>query len=281
MSSGPKLKLRMIRPAGSSIFATLAKSFELSQHLDLLLTLSLHRIKVRYKQSVLGVAWAILQPVALMAIYTVIFSVVSRIPTGGTPYALFVFSALLPWTFCSNAISSAANSLVAHQYLITKVYFPREILPLTYLAAAVFDFLIASLVLGVMMFWYGIAPTGHILWVPVIMTIALLFTVGISLVLSAWQVSFRDIGLALPLAMQLWMFASPVVYPLSAVPARFQHWYALNPMVGVIENFRRVVISGQPPDLASLGPGLAITLLLLPWAYVVFKNREANMADII
>lgn len=281
MTSSLPRKQRVIRPAGSSWPHTLAKLADLSHHVDLLLTLSLHRVKVRYKQSVLGITWAILQPMALMAIYTVIFSVVSRIQTNGTPYAVFVFSALLPWTFCSNAISGAANSLVAHQYLITKVYFPREILPLTYLAAAVFDFLIAAAVLAGMMAWYGIPPTWNLLWVPVILAVAVLFTIGVSLVLSALQVSFRDIGLALPLAMQLWMFASPVVYPMSSVPVRFQLWYALNPMAGVVESFRRVAVEGRPPDLTALGIGAAITLLLLPCAYISFKTREANMADAI
>lgn len=281
MTSSSPPKLRIIRPAGVSWLRTLAKVFDLVHHMDLLATLSLHRINVRYKQSVLGFAWAVLQPMALMAIYTIIFSVVSHVETADTPYAIFVFSALLPWTFCSNAITGATNSLVAQQYLITKVYFPREILPLTYLATAVFDFLIASVVLAGMMAWYGTAPTWQILWVPVIMALASLFTAAVSLILSALQVSFRDIGLALPLFMQVWMFASPVVYPTSAVPARFQGWYALNPMAGVVENFRRVVISGQPPDLSLLGTGFAVVLLLLPWAYISFKNRETDMADSI
>lgn len=273
--------VRILRPPTFSPWRLFSQLAVLVQYWDLLLTLSLHRIKVRYKQSALGWGWALAQPVALMLIYTVIFSVVTRMPSEGAPYSVFVFAALLPWTFFSTAMNSASNSLVAHNYLITKVYFPREILPLTYLVVALFDFLAAGAVLAAMMVYHGIVPTVHILWVVPIMAVALIFVLGLALLFSAVQVSFRDIGLALPLLLQVWTFASPVVYPLSAVPERYRTWYLLNPMAGVVENFRRVVLQGTAPDLHSLGIAAGISALLLPLAYGYFKHRESTIADTI
>ncbi|HEV7858938.1 MAG TPA: ABC transporter permease [Pyrinomonadaceae bacterium] len=255
--------------------------FKLVQYRDLLYTLSVHRIKVRYKQSVLGAAWAILQPLSLMLIYTLIFSLIVRMPTGGTPYAVFAYAALLPWTFFSTALVNATNGLVTHAQLITKVYFPREILPLTYVIASLFDFLIASTVFAGLMLYYHVALTMRALYVLPIILILTCFVTAISLFFSATQVRFRDIGVAMPLLLQLWMFATPVVYPLSAVPARLQAVYKLNPMVGLIENFRQVTLYGASPDLTLLGLSTLISVLLLVAAYVYFKRVEATVADVI
>jgi lipopolysaccharide transport system permease protein len=255
--------------------------FKLVQYRDLLYTLSVHRIKVRYKQSVLGAAWAILQPLSLMLIYTLIFSLIVRMPTGGTPYAVFAYAALLPWTFFSTALVNATNGLVTHAQLITKVYFPREILPLTYVIASLFDFLIASTVFAGLMLYYHVALNVRALYVLPIILILTCFVTAISLFFSATQVRFRDIGVAMPLLLQLWMFATPVVYPLSAVPARLQAVYKLNPMVGLIENFRQVTLYGASPDLTLLGLSTLISVLLLVAAYAYFKRVEATVADVI
>lgn len=273
--------VRIIAPPKFSLGAIVRQISASRGYLDLLLTLSLHRIKVRYKQSALGFAWAIIQPMALMLIYTLIFSVVTKMPSNEQAYPVFVFCALLPWTFFNTALTAASNSLVSHQYLITKVYFPREILPLTYVIAALFDFLIALVILALMMGWYRVVPTAQIFWAIPVMAVAVVFTLGLSILLAAVQVSFRDIGLALPLALQVWMFASPVVYPLSAVPEAYRGWYVLNPMAGVIENFRRVVLQGVEPDWHSLTVAAAMTAVLFPAAYAYFKHREATMADVI
>ncbi len=262
-------------------WATFKSLGMLSGHFDLLLTLSLHRIKVRYKQSALGILWAILQPALMMVVYTVVFSIVASIPSEGMPYSLFVFAALLPWTFFSNSLTGASNCLVAHNQLITKVYFPREILPLTYVIAGICDLLFAGLVLVAMMLWFQIAFTWTLLWVIPISIVMALFTFGLSLILSILQASYRDIGLAMPLLMQLWMFASLVVYPLSSAPEKWQGYFRFNPMAAVVENFRRVVVQGQPPDLPSLAVGTVVTLILLPAAYAFFKYREATLADVI
>jgi lipopolysaccharide transport system permease protein len=253
----------------------------LAQYRDLLYTLSVHRIKVRYKQSVLGITWAILQPLSLMLIYTVIFSYIARMPSDGTPYAIFAYAALLPWTCFSNALTNATNSLVNHSHLVTKVYFPREILPLTYVIAAIFDFLIASTVFIGLMVYYHVPLTINALYsVPIIMVL-MIFTLAMALLLSATQVRFRDIGVAMPLLLQLWMFATPVVYPLSAVPKRLLPFYSLNPMVGLIENFRHVMLDGAAPDLRLLAIAALISLVLLVVSYIYFKRVEATVADII
>ena len=255
---------------------------ELAAYGDLLYTLSLHRIHVRYKQSMLGLAWAIVQPFALMLIYTVIFSVFTRIPTNSpVPYAVFVYAALLPWTFFATAVSNSATSLVNNSQLITKVYFPREILPLTYVIAALFDLLAAGAVLAGMMLYFRVAVTPAILYAIPILLLAFAFAVSLGLLLSIVQVRFRDIGLAMPLLLQMWMFATPVVYPLSTVPARYRPFYDLNPMVGVVEGFRRSVLEGAAPEWAPLRTAALITLFLLVATYLLFKHREATMADII
>lgn len=253
----------------------------LMQYRDLLYTLSVHRIKVRYKQSALGVSWAILQPLSLMLIYTVIFSYIARMPSDDTPYAVFAYAALLPWTFYSTALVNATNGLVSHAGLVTKVYFPREILPLTYVIAALFDFLIASTVFVGLLAYYHVHLTLNALYAVPITLIMTLFATAMALIFSATQVRFRDIGVAMPLLLQLWMFATPVVYPLSSVPARWQGLYKLNPMVGLIENFRQVTLHGTAPDLPLLGISTIVSLVLLAAAYLYFKHVEATLADII
>jgi lipopolysaccharide transport system permease protein len=272
----------VVRAPSFSPAGLLSNFVKLAQYRDLLYTLSVHRVKVRYKQSVLGIAWAILQPLSLMLIYTLIFSLFAKMPTsGGAPYTLFVYTALLPWSIFSNALSTATGSLVSHSHLVTKVYFPREILPFTYVLAALFDLAIASTVLASMMIYYRVPVTLNILYVIPIVAVLTVFMTAMSLFLSATQVRFRDIGVAMPLVLQIWMFATPVVYPLEIVPQRVRSIYILNPMVGVIENFRQVALHGVAPDFRTLGVAALVSLLLLPVAYVYFKHVEATVADII
>ena len=254
---------------------------KLVQYRDLLYTLSVHRIKVRYKQSVLGGFWAILQPVSLMLMFTFIFSFVAKMPSDGTPYAIFVYTALLPWNYFSSSVSNATGSLVNHSQFVTKVYFPREILPATYVIASLFDFVVASVVLVGLMMYYGVPLTIHALYVVPIILILTCFALAMSLLLSATQVRFRDIGVAVPLLLQLWLFATPVIYPLSSVPERFRSIYMLNPMVGVIENFRQVTLRGAEPDYSTLTLAAVVSVVLLCLSYVYFKHLESTMADII
>ena len=271
----------IIRPPTFS-FATLWQAASrLSQYRDLLYTLSAHRLQVRYKQSILGPLWAILQPLALMLIYTIIFWKLARVDSDGIPYALFAFTALLPWTCFSTAVSTATSSLVSHFNLVTKVYFPREILPLTYVIAAVVDLAAGGLVLAVLIAYYGIPVTLQAIWAIPVVGVMVILALAVSLVLSAIQVRFRDIGMGMPLLLQVWMFATPVVYPLSAVPHEWRTLYMLNPMVGVVENFRRVLLQGTSPDLESLAVATAISAGLLVVSFLYFKRVEATMADVL
>ncbi|MEP6779559.1 MAG: ABC transporter permease [Gemmatimonadaceae bacterium] len=280
-------RVHVLRPPTFSPLAIGTHLRELWRYRDLLITLTEHRIKVRYKQSVLGIAWSVLQPLALMLIYTVLFSLMARMPSDGVPYAVFTYTALLPWTTFANALGSATNGLTGNAALITKVYFPREILPLSYIIAALVDFALASLVLAGLLIYNHIAPTINLLYVFPIMLLMLVFALCVGLCLSSLQVRFRDVGVGLPLVLQVWMFATPVVYPLSTIlqsariPAEVKFIYELNPMVSIVENFRRVVLLGKAPDFRSLAFATTVSLLLLPLAYAYFKRTEATMADTI
>ena len=253
----------------------------LRDYADLLHTLSEHRIRVRYKQTALGFAWAVLQPVLMMVIFTFVFSVLARMPSNGAPYALFAYAALLPWTLFSTAVTNGTASLVTHTQLVTKVYFPREILPITYLVAGLFDFLIGFVVLLALMAWFHVPLTMHALDLIPIVFLLSAWILTVSLVLSALQVRFRDIGVALPVVVQLWLFASPVIYPLTVVPEVWRGWYLLNPMAGIIASFRDVLLKGAAPDPEPLRVSLIVTAVALPAAYLYFKHAEATMADVI
>ena len=275
---------RVIRPPSLSLIDLAGHLRSLTRYAGLIYTLSEHRIRVRYKQSMLGVTWAIVQPVALMAIYTMIFSFVAHVQTNGIPYPIFVFTGLVPWTFFSTALTAGASALVSHSNLITKVYFPREILPLTYVIAGLFDFLIASSLLAALMVISRVPVNANILYTVPVMVIMTMFVTATVLILSATQVRFRDVGLAMPFLLQIWMFATPIVYPMSAVtrlPRPLGWLYRMNPMVGVIESFRRTVLQGLAPDFAILGVSLAVTIVLLPVAYLYFKRVESTAADVI
>ena len=274
-------RVKRIHPPAFSMLDIFPQLGELLHYRDLLWTLSVHRVKVRYKQSLLGVSWAILQPLSLMLIYTAIFSAVAKIKSDGVPYAVFAYSALLPWTAFSTGLTNATNGLVSHQQLVTKVYFPREILPLTYVFAAMFDFAIGSTVLGGLMIYYKTPLTFNVLYSVPVVLLLVAFSTAASFVFSATQVRFRDIGVAMPLLLQLWMFASPVVYPLSAVPEKYQFLYMPNPMAGIIDGFRRLVVQGLPPDAISLTFTTVVVAILLPASYMYFKRVEATVADII
>jgi len=275
-------RTRVIRPPSTSAFFSFRRNFEeLIQYRDLLYTLTLHRIKVRYKQSRLGIWWAIIQPLAMTFIFAAVFSFIARVPTDGAPYPVFAYVAFLPWNCFASSVTNATGGLVNHSQLVTKVYFPREILPATYVLAALFDFAIGISVLAVMLIVYRVPLTMNVLYAVPIVLVLLLFSLGIAFLSSATQVRFRDIGLAVPLVLQLWMFATPIVYPMSLVPERLRSLYILNPMAGIIDNFRRVILGGIGPEPASLGIAAVVALALLIAAYAYFKHVEATMADII
>jgi lipopolysaccharide transport system permease protein len=273
--------VKIIRPPSFSLRTILTGLRTLLQYSDLLYTLSLFRLNVRYKQSALGWTWAALQPLALMGIYTVIFTRVARVATSGIPYPVFVFSGLLPWIFFSSTISNAVHGLILYPHLLTKMYFPREIIPLSYLVASLADFCIASLIMAGLMVHYRVAVTWHVLYaIPIVILLAG-FAAAIALFFSAVQVRFRDVGLAMPFLLQIWMFTVPVVYSLQSVPERFRALYLLDPISGLIESFRVVVIHGGTPDFRTLALSAVIVLTSGPLAYAYFKSSEATMADLI
>ncbi|HXH06724.1 MAG TPA: ABC transporter permease [Vicinamibacterales bacterium] len=269
--------LRQVRP--------LAALRRLAGHADLIRTLAAHRIKVRYKQSRLGLLWALLQPLAMMAVFTLVVSLFGARTLGGAPYPLFAYAGLLPWTYFSTGVSTAATALTGHASLLTKVAFPREILPLTYVGAALADALVASLALVALMAMYGVAPTLHAWWAVPIAALLTLFVTAVALALSALHVRLRDVGLAMPLVLQVWLFASPVLYPLELARAHLSGSlytiYLLNPMAGYVDGFRRAVVLGAPPDPLALALAAGVSAVLLAGAYVWFKYLERTMADVV
>jgi lipopolysaccharide transport system permease protein len=270
-----------VRRAGAAAWRPIGNIRELAQYADLFLTVTEHRIRVRYKQSVLGLAWAILQPVSMMLIFTLVFWRIARVQSEGVPYALFALTGLVLWSFVSTSLSNATHALVSHAQLITKVYFPREILPLSYVAAALFDLIVGMAVLVAMLVWYARPVDGHLLLaLPVVATAALLVT-ALALIVSALQVRFRDIGLAVPMLLYLWMFSTPIAYPLSSIPLRYRPVFELNPLTGLIEAFRQVILMHGSLPLTQLGVPLAFAAVLLPVSYALFKRAEVSMADVI
>jgi lipopolysaccharide transport system permease protein len=270
----------VIRPPAWSDVWSVATRRQLRDFAHLFLELSRHRIDVRYKQSVLGPLWAVLQPLAMMGIFTFVFSRLVRMPSEGVPYALFAYSGLLPWTFFATSVSTGTNSLTSHAALVTKVAFPREILPATYVVAAFVDFLIASAVLLLLAMWFRVPLHWNLIFALPALAVLALLAFGVALVLSAIQVRVRDIGVALPIVLQFLMFASPVLYPLSAVPPNLAAGYVLNPLAGLIDGFRRSVLGG-PLDLHAMAISVLWTAAVLPAAYAIFKRAERTMADVI
>ena len=271
----------VIRPPVWSLTRSLRAVSGLASHWDLLYTLTVHRIRVRYKQSLLGVAWAVLQPLATMAVLTAVFSYIARVSTGDVPYAVFALAALVPWTCFANAMTTGTQSLAAHAALVTRVYFPREILPLTYVLAAAVDAAIAGVLLLIIMAAYGLSPAVTTwLALPVLIVLIVLVT-ALSLAAAATHVRFRDVGMAMPIALQLLLFASPIAYPLTSVPPEAAAVYLLNPMVGIVENFRRAVLGTGPLHVESFAVSVIWAAVLLPLSYAYFKQVEATAADVI
>ena len=254
---------------------------ELYRYRDLLISLVVRDIKVRYRQTVLGVAWAILQPLAFMLIFTLVFAKFGKVSSDGTPYPLFSYTGLVPWTLFATGLGLAVNSIAANMNLVKKIYFPREVFPIGVVLACGVDFLIASLLVGGLMAIYRIPLNLQILWVPWLLAIEVALLVALSLVTSALNVFYRDIKYIVPLLVQLGLFVTPVIYSASMVPAHLQRWYLLNPMAVVIDGMRRVILHGQPPLLEPLLPATALVLVIGMASYAYFKRVEAKFADLI
>jgi len=254
---------------------------ELWDYRELLYFFVWRDLKVRYKQTAVGAAWAVLQPVMTMAVFSLFFGMLAKIPSQGLPYPVFYYCALLPWTYFATAMQNATNAVVENQHVITKVYFPRILLPIAGVLSGFVDFLIAFGVFLAMMLYYGIWPTRAVLWLPAFTLLAILTALGVGLWLSALNALYRDVRYVLPFLVQFWLFASPVAYPSSLVPARWRWLYGLNPMAGVIEGFRWALTGhGQPPGALLLASTAAVLLVVVSgWIY--YHSMEGTIADVV
>jgi lipopolysaccharide transport system permease protein len=251
------------------------------QYRELLYFFVWRDIKIRYKQTVVGAAWAVFQPLMTMAVFSLFFGKLAKIPSNGLPYPVFYFSALLPWTYFSGALQNATSVVVEQQRVITKVYFPRLVLPLSAVVAGLVDFSIGFVVFLVMMAYYRIVPSLPIFFFPLFLLMAVLTALGVGLFLSALNAIYRDVRYVLPFLVQFWMFASPVAYPSSLVPQRWRWLYELNPMAGVIDGFRwSLTGKGQPPGIL-LAVSASMVVLLVAAGTVYFQKMEGTIADVV
>ena len=248
---------------------------------ELLYFLIWRDIKVRYKQTVIGAGWAICQPLMTMVIFTIVFGNFAKIPSDGLPYPIFAYTALLPWNFFAQALGRSGISLVGSANLITKVYFPRLIIPIAAAVASIVDFAIAFVILLGMMIWFGIAPTWGMLALPLFLLLTLVTALSVGLWLSALNVRYRDVGYIIPFLTQFWMYASPVVYPVSLVPEKWRLLYSLNPMAGVIEGFRWALLGTGTPDFGVIAVSGGVVMALLLGGIVYFGRTEQTFADIV
>jgi lipopolysaccharide transport system permease protein len=254
---------------------------EIWWHRELLYFLAWRDIKVRYKQTVIGVAWAILQPLLVMVVFSLIFGGLLGVPSNGVPYPVFAYAALLPWTFFASALIASSNSLVRDANLITKVYFPRVIAPIAATFAPAVDFALAFVILLVLMLFFGIVPGITVIALPIFFLLAFLTALALGLWLSALNVKYRDIGYVVPFLIQVWLFLTPVVYPSSIVPEPLRALYWLNPMAGVVEGFRWALLGTEPIPLSAMLASTALVVLLLVSGAFYFGRAEAQFADVV
>lgn len=257
------------------------KPGELWGYRELLYFLVWANVKVQYKQTVLGAAWAIIQPLFTMVVFSIFFGRLAGISSGEVPYPIFAYTALVPWTYFANAVSTSSNVLVHHQGVITKVYFPRAIMPLASIVGGLLDFTIALSVLGMLMAIYGVIPTAAVFAVPLLVALTSLTATGVGLWLSALNVRYRDVRFVIPFLIQVWLFASPVAYPSDLVPEKWRVLYGLNPMAGVIDGFRWALLGGTPPSLAMIGLSVLVVLIVLGSGMVYFSRAEKTFADVV
>ncbi len=253
---------------------------DLWAHRDLFYFLIWRDVKVRYKQTALGALWAIIQPLLTMVVFTLLFGRLARVPSDGEPYAIFSYAGLLPWNFFSTAVTTSSNSLVGNAHLITKVYFPRLVIPGAAVGAALVDFAIAALILFAMMPWYGVAIHASLLMIPLLAGLTMVVAAGVGMWMSALNVKYRDIRYALPFMVQIWMFLTPVIYPVSMIPQRWRWVLLLNPLTGIIEGFRSAIF-GRAFDWSALATSAVMAVAILGYATYAFRRMERQFADVI
>jgi lipopolysaccharide transport system permease protein len=254
---------------------------ELWDYRELLYFLTWRDVKVRYKQTALGAAWAIIQPLFMMLVFSLFFGRLAKIPSDGIPYPIFTFCALLPWQLFAHALTESSNSLVANERLITKVYFPRLVVPIAAVLGGLVDFAVAFAILLVMMLYYGIVPSWAIVTLPGFILLAVMTALGVGLWLSALNVKYRDVRYTINFLIQFWLFATPVAYPSSLVPAKWRALYGLNPMAGVVEGFRWALLGKQEAPGAMLWVSVAVVIVILIGGLYYFRRMEQEFADVV
>ncbi len=257
------------------------KLLELWAYRELIYFLVWRDIKVRYKQTVLGVAWAVIQPFCTMVVFSVFFGRLAKIPSDGIPYPIFAYAALVPWTFFANGMSKASNSLVGSSSLIQKVYFPRLSIPLAAVLSGVIDFLLSFVILVVMMKYYNLTPTGNVILLPFLLALSFCTALGVALWLSAMNVQFRDVQYIMPFLAQFWMFATPIAYPSSLLSEPWRTLYGINPMVGVVEGFRWALLGTDTAPGPMIIVSSMVSLLILLGGALYFRRMEKTFADVI
>jgi lipopolysaccharide transport system permease protein len=248
---------------------------------ELLMNLTRREIKGRYSQSLFGAGWAIAQPLATMAVFTLVFARLGQIPSGGAPYPLFAYAALVPWFFFSNSVNSGTMSLITYRNIVTKTYFPREIVPLAQVSSRLVDFAAAAALYALLMIYYGVAPGIWSLMVPAFFALLVLFTLGVTFATSAANVFYRDVNPVVQISLQLWLYLTPVAYPLAAVPERYRPFFLLNPLTGIVEGMRSAIVFGRQPDWAVAGVSAALTGTIFVAALLLFKKTDKYFADVI
>jgi lipopolysaccharide transport system permease protein len=274
----PELPVTRIRPSSGWRAIDLR---ELWHYRELLFFLALRDIKLRYKQTALGIAWAVIQPLFTMLVFAIFFGQLGRIPSDGKPYALFVLVALVPWQLFMYALTQSSNSLVNEQRLITKVYFPRLIVPVASVLAGVVDFLVALGLVVIGMAVFEVAPTWTIIALPAFFAFAILSALAVGLWLSALNVQYRDVRYTIPFLTQFWMFLTPIVYPASMVPEKYRLWFGLNPMSGVVEGFRWALLGTTAPDWGLMAVSAVVMALTLMGGVLYFKRMERTFSDVV
>ena len=248
---------------------------------ELLMNLTRREVKGRYSQSLFGAAWAIAQPLATMAVFTLVFSRLAQMPSGGAPYPLFAFAALVPWFFFSNSVVSGTMSLVTYRNIVTKTYFPREIVPLAQVGSRLVDLAASSGLFVALMIYYQVGVGRWVAMTPVFLALLLLFTLGVTLITSATNVFYRDVNPVVQIGLQLWLYLTPVAYPLSAVPENYRVFMLLNPLAGVVEGLRDVLIFSREPNWGVVGVSSALILVVFVIGVTLFKSTDKYFADVI
>jgi lipopolysaccharide transport system permease protein len=277
-TSDSEIQIVRIEPSRGWISLNLRALWE---YRELLYFLIWREVKIRYKQTVFGLAWVILQPLITILIFTVVFSHFARIPSDGIPYPVFAYTGLLPWSYFASAVGRAGSSLLSDAQLLEKVYFPRPIIPLSSVISPLVDFLFGFILLLGMVVLYGYVPSIGVVALPLFLLLAAVTALAVGLWLAPLNVRYRDIGHTLPFLIQIWMYASPVIYPVSAVPEKWKLLYSLNPMVGVIEGFRWALLGNEVPDYTAMVASALVVIVLLFGGMVYFRRMERTFADVV